>query len=382
MLEFLTVNWQWILLGLMFFALLAIALLAKPVRVWFKVTAFILDLGASYKRNTKIIPRSILVSEVTYGCGSRDVVADLYRPDGRGRHSGLILAHGAIKDGKNDQALRLAGQSLARAGYVVLVPQLDNLCKFRLHQNDIDVLIASFQYLATQEFNNGKIGMLGVCISAPLVLLAATEPDVRRGLAVVSSWGGFYNINDWLQAVITRHYTDDGELKPWKPRPVLIQETPKWLIELLPNTSDRACLEKMLAGDSPDFVKSNLSPSGQAMYELLANREPERAGELWVRLDPEIRQTLDNLSPHTKIGQLKTKIAIIHTLTDDVIPWVESCKLADAINSEHKVYFKVFEQFYHVSIEDLLKARISNLHDAVSEAVQLCLYMYSILYRL
>lgn len=382
MLEFVTVNWQWILLGIIILAVLAMALLAKPVQVWFRVTAFILDLAASYKRNAKVIPRSILISEVTYGCGSRDVVADLYRPDGRGRHSGLILAHGAIKNGKNDQALRFAGQSLARAGYVVLVPQLDNLCRFRLHQDDIDVLVASFQYLARQEFSNGKIGMLGVCISAPLVLLAATEPDVSRDLTVVSSWGGFYNINDWLQAVLTRHYIDNGELKPWKPRPSLIEETPKWLIELLPNTSDRACLEKMLGDDLTDSVKSNLSPSGQAMYDLLTNRESGRVGDLWARLDPKIRQALDNLSPHKKIAQLKTKIAIIHTFTDDVIPWVESCKLADAIEDSHKVYFRVFEQFYHVSIEDLLKARISNLHNVISEVVQLYLYIYSILYRL
>jgi len=382
MLEFVTMSWQWILLGAIILALLAVALLVKPVQVWFRATAFILDLGASYKRNAKVIPRSILISEVTYDCGSRDVVADLYRPDGRGRHSGLILAHGAIKDGKNDQALRFAGQSLARAGYVVLVPQLDNLRKFRLHQDDIDVLVASFQYLAGQEFSNGKIGMLGVCISAPLVLLAATEPDVSRGLAIVSSWGGFYNINDWLQAVITQHYIDNGELKSWQPRPVLMEETPKWLIELLPNASDRACIEKMLSGDSADSVRSNLSPSGQAMYELLVNREHERVEDLWARLDPKIRQTLDNLSPHTKIAQLKTKIAIIHTFTDDVIPWIESCKLADAIESEYKVYFRVFEQFYHVSIEDLLKARISNLHNVISEVIQLYLYIYSILYRL
>ncbi len=382
MFEFFAVNWQWILLSAIVLAVLAVALLAKPVRVWFRVTAFILDLGASYKRNARAIRRKILISEVTYGCGNRDVVADLYRPDDRGRHSGLILAHGAIQNGKNDRALIFAGQSLARAGYIVLVPQLDNLCKFRLHQDDIDVLVASFKYLARQECSNGKVGMLGACLSAPLVLLAATQPSVSRDLTVVSSWGGFYNINEWLQSVLTQHYIYDGEYRSWKPRPVLLEEAPKWLTELVPNSSDRVCLGKMLSEDSADPVKSNLSTSGQAMYELLTNREPERAGDLWSRLDPQICQTLDNLSPHTKINKLKTKISIIHTLTDDVIPWVESCKLADAIDGEHKVYFRIFEHFYHVSIEDLLKARISNIHNVISELIQLYLYIYSTLYRL
>jgi len=161
-----------------------------------------------------------------------------------------------------------------------------------------------------------------------------------------------------------------------------MEETPKWLIELLPDPSDRVCIEKMLRGNSTDSAKSNLTPSGQAMYELLTNRDPERVKDLWARLDPKIRQTLDSLSPHTKMAQLKTKIAIIHTFTDDVIPWVESCKLAGAIEDVHKIYFRVFGQFYHASIEELLKPRMPNLHNVISEVVQFYLYMYSVLYQL
>ena len=382
MLEFATMNWQWILLSLIVIVVLAIILLAKPVKVGLRTAAMILNLGASYKWNAKAIPKSIIISEVTYSFGNRNIVANLYRPDDRGRHSGIILAHGAVKDGKDDRALRFAGQSLARSGYMALVPQLDNLRNFRLHQDDIDALVASFQYLARQEFSNGKVGMLGICLSAPLALLAATEPSINQDVAVISSWGGFYNINDWLQAVISERYIDEGTAKLWRPRTALAEETPKWLIELLPDPSDRVCIEEMLRGNSTDSVKSNLSPSGRAMYELLTNRDPERVGDLWARLDPEVQQTLNNLSPHLKIAQLQTKIAIIHTFADDVIPWVESCKFADAIKDENKIYFRVFRQFYHVSIEGLLKARISNLYNVISEAVQFYLYMYSVLYQL
>ena len=382
MLEFVTMSWHWILLSVIVLTVLVIALLAKPVRVGIRATAFILDLGVSYKWNAKAIPKNILISEVTYSCGDRDIVANLYRPNDQRRHSGLILAHGAVEGGKDDSALRLVGGSLARAGYVALVPQLDNLRNFRLHQDDIDALVVSFRYLARQEFSNGKIGILGICLSAPLALLAATEPSINQDVAVINSWGGFYNINDWLQAVISERYIDEGTAKPWRPRTVLIEETPKWLLELLPDPSDRVCIEEMLRGNSTDSAKSNLSTSGRAMYELFTDRDPERVVDLWTRLDPEVQQTLNNLSPHLKTAQLKTKIAIIHTFTDDVIPWVESCKLADAIKDENKIYFRVFRQFYHVSIEDLLKARISNLHNVISEAVQFYLYMYSILYQL
>jgi dienelactone hydrolase len=380
--EFLTVNWQWILAGLIAVAVLVVIFLAKPVRVGLKTAAMIVSLGVSYKRNTGAIPENVLVSEVTIRCGDRDIVANLYRPKDKRRHSALILAHGAIKDGKDDRALRFGGQSLASAGYVALVPQLENLNRLRLHQDDVDALVAAVRYLSRQEFCTGKIGLMGVCLSAPLVFSAAAEPSVSQNVAVITCWGGFYNINDWLQAVIAQHYIDGGEAKPWKPRTLLIQEAPKWLIELLPNASDRTCLEEMLRGNTTDSARSRLSPSGQAMYELLTNHDPKRVRQLWERLDPKVRQALDSLSPHTKIDKYNTKIAIIHTFNDDVIPWVESCKLVDAIDDKNKVYFRVFRQFYHVSIEDLLKARISNLHHVISEAVQFYLYMYSVLYQL
>jgi dienelactone hydrolase len=382
MFEFLAHNWLWILAGVIALAVLAVVFQARPVRVGLKTVAMIVSLGISYKKNTGSIPGNIHVSEVTFGCGDRDIVANLYRPNDKRRHSGLILAHGAIKGGKDDRALRFGGQSLASAGYIALVPQLENLNRLRLHQDDVDALVAGVRYLSEREFCNGKIGLMGVCLSAPLVFLAAAEPNISRNVAVITCWGGFYNINDWLQAVLALRYINGGEAKPWKPRDLLIEEAPKWLVELLPDASDRACLEKLLRGNSTDSLKNRLSPSGQATYELLTNRDPKRVGELWEKLDPKVRRTLDSLSPHTKIAQYNTKIAIIHTFNDDVIPWVESCKLVDAIDDKNKVYFRIFRQFYHVSIEDLLKARISNLHHVISEAAQFYLYMYSILYQL
>ncbi len=381
MIEFLTDNWYWILLVLTALAILAVVFLSRPVRVGFKTLAMIVSLGISYKKNNGVIPGNILVSEVTFPCGKRDITANLYRPKNKRQHPALIMAHGAIKGGKDDRALRFGGQSLASAGFIALVPQLENLNRLRLHQDDVDALVAGVRYLSEQEFCSGEIGLMGVCLSAPLVFLAATEPEISRNVAVITCWGGFYNINDWLRAILALQYVDSGEPKPWKPRDLLIQEAPKWLVELLLNASDRAYLEEMLRG-STDSLKGRLSPSGQAMYELLANHDPKRIVELWEKLDSKVQRTLNSLSPHTKIAQHKTKIAIIHTLNDDVIPWVESCKLVDAINNKNIIYFRIFRQFYHVSIEDLSKARISNLHHVISEAAQFYLYVHSILYQL
>ena len=382
MAQFFDGNWQWILVGFAVIALLSIFFFSRPVRVGLKTLATIVSLGISYKKNTGAVPAGVTVDEITFGCGDRDIAANLYRPADKKRHPALILAHGAIKGGKDDRALRFGGQSLASAGFIALVPQLENLNRLRLHQDDVDALAAGVRYLSGQGFCNGKIGLMGVCLSAPLVFLAATVPDVKQNVSVITCWGGFYNINDWLQAVLAQQFMEYGKARPWKPRPLLIDEAPKWLIELSPDASDRACLQQMLGGDDGGSARNRLSPSGRAMLELLSNRDPKRVKYLWQKIDPQIKRTLDSLSPHMKVHEYHTKIAIIHTFNDDVIPWVESTKLESDIDRKHKIYFRIFRQFYHVSIEDLLKARISNLHHVLAEAAQFYHYMYSILYQL
>ena len=375
-------NWQWILIGFTVLAILALALLAKPVQVGLRSAALLIDLGVSYQWKTNVIPRGILITEITYPYGNRTITADLYRPSDQRQHHGMILGHGAFEEGKDDWRMKLIGKSLARAGYVTLIPHLENLARLRLHQDDVDALVVSFQYLLRQEFINGKVGMTGFCLSAPLVLLAAEEPSISQDVAVISSWGGYYNIEDWIQAVITEHYTYQGETKPWKADLTLTGEVFHWLTELLPSSSDTVYIKEMLRGNSLDSAKGNLSPSGQAMYELLTNRDPEQADTLWAGLDPQTQQTLVSLSPSMKINQLQTKVVIIHAFADPYIPSVESRKLADAIKDENRVYFRIFHQFSHVDPNELFKVKLSNLPNIIFEAAGFYLYIYHTLYQL
>jgi hypothetical protein len=148
---------------------------------------------------------------------------------------------------------------------------------------------------------------------------------------------------------------------------------------------DTPTMDCCLIGSWPALsgsAEEKLSPMGQTIYQLLTTSDPVQTKQLWGKLTPEIQKTLNNLSPHLKVNQLRAKIAIIHTATDDVIPWVESPKLADAIDDEQEVYFKIFHRFYHTDIKQLLSTRLSQFADTVSEATGFYLYICSILYQL
>jgi len=138
----------------------------------------------------------------------------------------------------------------------------------------------------------------------------------------------------------------------------------------------------MLNAENQNSVDALLSPRGEDIYRLLSAHTPEKVRELWITINPEIRRSIELLSPHRIIEKVHAKIAIIHTATDDVIPWVESVKLSKAIPDDQKVFFKIFHRFYHVDIKQLLNVQISSLCDVVSEVADFYFYVYSILYQL
>ena len=104
--------------------------------------------------------------------------------------------------------------------------------------------------------------------------------------------------------------------------------------------------------------------------------------ERWATIAPEIRRSFDLLSPHHVIDNVHAKIAIIHTAADDVIPWVESVKLSQAIPDDQEVFFRVFYRFYHVNIMQLLNVELSSLGAVISEVAGFYSYIYSILFQL
>ena len=323
-----------------------------------------------------------MISEVSFYCKDRNVAANLYRPDDNSKHAGIILAHGAVKDGKDDFALTIAAQSLARAGYVVLIPQLEYLKSFQLRYGDVSTLIASYQFLSRQPFVREEVGMLGMCLSAPLVLIAASDSTISRDITVVSSWGGYYNVDDWLQSVLAEQYLDDGQAISWSPRATLKQGVPRLFLGFLPDESERMRIQEKLDTGSQNSSDTTLSPLGEDIFKMLSAHTPEQVKEMWVEIAPEIHQSINLLSPHLIIEKIHAKIAIIHTVTDDVIPWVESVKLSQAIPDDQEVFFKIFHRFYHVDIKQLLNVQLSELYDVISEVAGFYFYVFSILYQL
>lgn len=329
-----------------------------------------------------------MTHEVSYQADSDTIRADVYRPDDHLRHPGVIIAHGIADQGKDDPRIRRLAISLASAGYVVLAPHLERLTRGELGPRDREPLVAGFQYLCQQDYViKERVGMAGFCVSAALALLAAEDQRISKQVAVVSSWGTYYDVRDLIEAVVTQSYTYRGETKPWKPAANIGPALKHIVIQLMPNSSDRAILARLLEGEPPSQGDPSgsslqmLSPSVQTAYRLLSGPRPDEVRALWAELDPELYQRLLDLSPSSGIQQLQAKVAIVHGLGDGTVPYVESLKLSDALGDERRVYAGVFRFFDHVNPE-MSRIRLDTLHKVITDIVKFYSFFYRILCQL
>lgn len=297
-----------------------------------------------------------LVKQLRIPQGEEKIAADLYYiPDGR-RRAAILLTHGIIDAGKDDPRLVRFAHSLARCGFVVLVPELKGMKSFRILFSDINDIVASFRHLASlQEIvDRGKIGLLGFSYGAGPTTMAAAHPSIRDQVKFLVSFGGYYDPVNVIRFITTGSYEYRGEKGFQKPEPY-----GKWVffmnnVDYVESEKDRKLLravfeqeEKNKKADVPRLLES-LTPPGRYLYDLLVNEDPDRVEELIKKIDPRVQDYLQRLSLVPVIPSLRAYLLVGHGSTDPLIPYTESLRIADAAPDKSKVHVAILRLFSHV----------------------------------
>ncbi len=289
--------------------------------------------------------------------GERDKIpADLYRlPDGK-RQAAILLTHGIIEAGKDDPRLIRFARSLARSGFVVLVPELRGMKSFRILFRDVDDIVASFRFLASRKriVDEKKIGLLGFSYGAGPTFMAAVHPSIQHQVKFLVSFGGYYDPINVIRFITTGYYEYRDEKGFLKPEPY-----GKWVffmnnVDYVKDEKDRRLLREVFTqeakqerGEMPQLLRA-LTPSGKYLYELLTNEDPRRVSDLVERIDPRVQDYLRKLTVVPLIPSIHAYLLIGHGSTDPLIPYTESLRLADAVSDKSKVHLAILKLFTHV----------------------------------
>ncbi len=260
------------------------------------------------------------------------IAADLYIPNSAGRLPGVLLVNGVEPQGRKLPEFAHLAEAFARAGYVVLAPDIPGLVAERIRPADIGAVVASFQrLLSSDKVLTARAGMIGFSIGASLELLAAADPRISGNVAFVDDIGGYARLLDVMQAATTQTVPDDDAgVLTYVPNPYVWIVGRNSLIGMAPNVEDQKILAALFPSNQPDPAPDQsgredaLSPDGRALYDLFVNRDPQRVQEYAARLPDSMRKDLSSLSPDEHTADIRAYVRIVHDRGDPYIPVHES----------------------------------------------------------
>ena len=261
------------------------------------------------------------------------------KPAGEGPWPAILLVNGTVPEGRKLPAVRNLAEGFARAGYLVVVPDLPGLTEDRVTPQTADAATrAALEISGSPAADNGKVALVGVSTGATLSLLAAEDPTLRGKVSLVAGVAPYATIKTVLSVATTGHYRrSDGGLARYEATPFLSYVVARSLVATLPPGEDRRTLSAELettGRESPHPLSGlrsrqtgDLGPDARSIVGLLANRDPERFDALYAALPEETRHDLEELSPLAGAGRIRVPVELATGPHDKYFPPSQSYAL-------------------------------------------------------
>jgi pimeloyl-ACP methyl ester carboxylesterase len=268
------------------------------------------------------------------------VEGDLYAP--RGAAPPVLLLPGATPAGLDDVRAVRTATAIARAGRRVFVPELV-LYEQDLDPQDVERIVRAGAALAEQA-RDGRVALVGFSFGGSMALLAAAEDDLRDRVAVIGTFGAYWDLEGYAQAAATGVSVVEGRRVAWSADPRAPEIFREQVLGFA-GEDDRALLEGVLAGD---LAPGELSPEAAVLHDFVTHDDPARTGELFRALPAPVRDHLRQLSPSTVADRITAPVIALHDRDDPAVPYGEALRLAHGLPHARVHTVELFE---HVDLD-------------------------------
>lgn len=299
----------------------------------------------------KSLTKAPIIETVNIKTSQGEVAADIYRPNDHKKHPAVIFTLGIAITKENEQ-VRQTSEALARSGFVVLTPDLPDFISGFVWTDSVDTLVSSVEYLDRLSFvDKKKIGFAGFCVGASASIIAAEDPKIASKVNFITGVSPYYDLVSLSKATLSRKTTNSKrQIEDWIPAPLTIDSVILGYINLVPNPDERDILKdffikkEIIFGDKFD----NLSTEAKLIYDFLSSSEMDKVEEAWKKLPQSYRDLAYELSPSTKIGDLRAKLLILNDRKDSYVPKIEGERLMQNL-PKGQIYFSEIDSFEHAS---------------------------------
>ena len=270
------------------------------------------------------------------------------RPAGEGPWPAVFFVNGTVPEGRKLPEARRLAEGFARAGYLVVLPDLPGLMEDRITPKTVDETAEVVRAVAGRpDAAGGEVSMVGISTGATLALLAAERPGAGDRVSLVAGVAPYSDIRTILNVATTGRYgTADGSFARHDADPFLSYVVARSMIAALPPGPDRRALSVEMAAvgrEHPDPLGAlrlretqDLDPEAAAVVALLANRDPARFDGLYSDLPEGVRADLEAFSPLDGTQKIGAPVEVATGPNDKYFPASESRNL-DAIAPDLRV---------------------------------------------
>ena len=265
--------------------------------------------------------------------------AMLVRP-GTGRSwPAVVFVNGVTRLGRHHPDVERLARALARAGYLVAVPDPPGLRQGTLTLRTLAATTAVVRAVAERpDVRGGRVALFGVSVGASLALLAAEQPSLAGRIRTVAGLAPYTDLVRAVRLTTTAVYLKHGQFERYRTEPFAALVIARSLAAALAPGRDRTLLlARLLAvpDDAPDPLaplrtlhESRLRPPARALVRLLVNHDPARFDSLYAALPQRIRLTATLLSPISAAARLQARVLIASAPHDKYFPPDETRALA------------------------------------------------------
>jgi pimeloyl-ACP methyl ester carboxylesterase len=336
---------------------LLLLLVGSPFRAY-ETTRLLLGLANLTSSVAKAETGPLTRKTVAYQIGQQRRLGDVYHPIGRAL-GGIVLLHGAAPLGKDNPRLVAFAATLARARFIVLVPDILGLRELQLRADNTRYVVDAVSYMkASLELTSEQnIGIVALSVASAPAFMAALKPEIQHDVRFILAVGGYYDLSTTLMFATTGYYHDGHAWQYREPN-----DYAKWVfvlsnVEKLGNRTDREILsqvaERMLKkqGAAAAELISQLTPKGHAVYQFINNTDVDNANALFAQLPSEVRAEIQALSLNSyELAHLSARVILVHGFDDSIIPYTESVALARALPAAQTKLFLI-NGLVHVELD-------------------------------
>ena len=301
---------------------------------------------------------------------------DLYTPAGKVR-AAMVLVPGAAVLGRDEPRLQALARTFARAGFVVLVPELPEVRRLALSRADADRVASALRQLHTWQPAQ-PLGVAAVSYAVAPAIIAALEADLAPQVVFVVGIGGYRDAEAAIRFVTTGTFRPLGDSREFH-----IEPNPygRWAFLLanagrLDSPLDAELLGKIARRRFSDRtadvgrLAAELGPQGRAVLALVENRDPDSVGRLIAALPDKVQREIDGLNLALyDLSKLGGRLILVHGRGDPIVPYSESQGLAAAA-SKARVSLFLIDDIGHVEFNAVSVANAWTMARAILELLE------------